>query len=82
MLFGVFFLIAYLKLYFTSWLKIKQIDGMIFNEEYFFNLTLRLFFYSIKFCFTIFLKYKELKVLLLTKYVNVLVVDTNSWPPL
>lgn len=55
---------------------------MIFNEEYFFNLTLRLFFYSIKFCFTIFLKYKELKVLLLTEYVNVLVVDTNSWPPL
>lgn len=49
MLFGVFFLIAYLKLYFTSWLKIKQIDGMIFNEEYFFNLTLRLFFTALNF---------------------------------
>lgn len=34
MLFGFFFN-CYLKLYFTSWLKIKQIDGMIFNEEYF-----------------------------------------------
>lgn len=30
-----FFFNCYLKLYFTSWLKIKQIDGMIFNEEYF-----------------------------------------------